>query len=76
MRRLYSRAWICRNSWSVGWNLGAVDGRTPLAGQLDVDQSCHSLYAAVMLGVVEEVSLTALVRRMPIEDVKLRIARH
>lgn len=56
---------------------GRVDdgGRGPLEGQADVDEGCDGLDAIVVLGVVEEEALAALVRGMPLEDVKLGLPR-
>lgn len=52
---------------------GTHDGiGRPLERETDVDQSGYDLHCVVMLGMVEEVSLAALVCRMPVEDVELR----
>ena len=48
----------------------------PLERKGYVDEGGYSLHATVMLCMVEEVALTALVGRMPLENVELRIARH
>jgi len=43
-----------------------------LEREADIDESSHNLDRIVMLGVIKEVALATLVRRMPVEDIKLR----
>ena len=38
----------------------------------DIDKSSHNLDCVVMLGMIEEVSLAALVCGMPVENIELR----
>lgn len=45
--------------------------RRPLEGKADVDERRYYLDGVVVLGVVQEVALATLVRRVPIEDVEL-----
>jgi hypothetical protein len=44
-----------------------------LEGQQDVDECSQCLDGHAVLGVFEEVPLTALVFRVPIEDIELRV---
>jgi hypothetical protein len=62
---------------STVWDLsrGAHEriGR-PLEGKADVDERGQRLDAGVVLRMVEKVPLAALICRMPLEDVELRLA--
>jgi hypothetical protein len=43
----------------------------PLERQADIDKRAHGLHAIVVLGMVQEVPLTALVCGVPVEDVEM-----
>lgn len=62
---------------SIGHGSGSVRNgvRCPLERQAYVDEGSNRLDAIVVLGVVEKVSLAALVRGMPLEDVELWLPR-
>lgn len=47
----------------------------PLERQADVDEGAHCLHTVVVLGMVEEIALAALVCRVPIENVEVRLRR-
>lgn len=47
----------------------------PLEWQADVDEGANGLYAVIVLSMVEEVALAALIRRVPVEDVEVRLGR-
>lgn len=47
----------------------------PLERQADVDEGANSLHAVVVLSMVEEIALAALVRGVPVENVKVRLRR-
>jgi len=46
-----------------------------LEGELNVEESGKRLNGDTVLGVIQEVSLTALIPRVPFKDIEIRILR-
>jgi hypothetical protein len=58
------------------WSRGVYEGVLgPLEWQADVDKRTHGLHAIIVLSMVEEVPLTALICRVPVEDVEMGSGR-